>query len=1415
MKLTTYQAFIGLSFSAVLSVGIYLITTSQSDNPFLEDSDSLKITEESEGESKLATIEGRMEQEFELTKDLAINRVPRERLVSAYEYMLKNQNDEDRAALSITWTERGPTNVGGRTRAIMFDANDGTNSTVFAGSVSGGLWKTTDITAASPNWTQVDDFFDNLNITWIIQDPSNANNIYFGTGEGWYNVDAAQGLGIWKSTDGGANFSQLSSTNNSTFYHVQRLIIDTNGNLYAATRAGGVQRSTDGGTSWAQVLGSSVGAGANNAAADLCVSADGSIYASLGNIFSTGQVWKSDFTTHGANTGAAGNWTDVSPTGSYLRVELACAPSDANVVYAMCQISGNSVGFFYRSGDAGGSWVAKTVASWGSQAWYDLLLAVDPNDEDRLHAAGVGGYYSTDGGGTWNASFSGVHADHHNFVFASGSSSIAITSNDGGVYYTSDANSNPPTFSNKETNYQTTQFYACAIHPTFGSDFILGGTQDNGTITLQTAGLGAGTSVIGGDGGFCHIDQNESTYMFGSYIRNNHYRSTNGGASFSSVISNSNGSFINPSDYDNTNNILYAGNTSGSYFRWNDPQTGNSNDDVTVSNFSGGTITHVAVSPNVSNRVYFGLNNGDVVKVDNANTGTSLTGTIIRSGSGSVSCLEIESGNEDHMIVTYSNYGQVSVYETMDGTAGTPTWTDIEGNLPDMPVRWAVFNPNNNDQLLLATELGVWSTDNIDGGSTSWGASNTGLANMRVSMLQTRTSDDIVLASTHGRGMFTTDHFSSLLVNFSSSTSSQEEDGSTGTTASCKDYVAVNVPITISKNPSTNVIVDIAVNGSSTATVNRDYILNTSQVTFTNGGSQTQNAVVWVIDDAIIDGSKTVILDITVNNPGSGASLGATTQHTLTVTDNDVEPISGVNNVTQTLGTGSVSQQFAPFRGAYEDARTEIIYLASELTALGYSAGNITAIAFDVSSKNSSLPYSNFQVLMQNSSDTQVDGAFETGLTTVYTGSVTTALGWNTITLSTPFAWDGTSSLIVQLCFDNSSSSSSDYVNATTSAFVSMEYSRDNGVAGCSIASVQFNSSDRPNTRFTIEQVVEVASTLNDTRHAYLVNGETAYFTNSSDQIIASVQQTSGSDIGCVTLTIDGAGTGTSMPGWMGGSYSITDKTFLITADNDADYEVTFFFSDAELNTWGANKTTLNMLKSTGAISSASIANSTIVENANLTVATYGSANNIYYRETFNSFSGFALTDAPESILPIELINFRGEQVDEQINLYWETQTEINNDFFTLERSIDGTAFEPIATVKGAGTTTENQNYQHIDKAPFVGLNYYRLTQTDYDGRTSESSVIAIWYNKKGDLSVFPNPVGAGQALSVLFTTEQAGLATIEIVDLSGKQVAQSQQFMTRGIQQHALSIDQLQKGVYVLKIEQNGIVEQKKFVKM
>lgn len=717
-----------------------------------------------------------IERDIFMMKDPLTNEVPTERLLIAKKYkdQLMQSSQNLGPLTGVSWKEQGPTNLGGRTRAIMIDPNDVSGNTVWAGSVGGGLWKTTNISLATPIWNPVNDLFNNLAVTSISYNPANPLIMYFCTGEGYGNIDAIRGLGVWKSTDGGLNWSQLASTNNSTFYFCQKVVVNSTGIVFVATSGGGLQRSADGGTTWTKVLGTglAIGGAVSNFCYDVEIAANGDVYSSL-----SGSVHKS---VNAGVTFAAAQTLGLAAT----RIELACAPNDANYVYAILE-NGNSVNGILRTINGGTNWVVRTEPAdadpgvpttdfSNGQAWYDLAVAVDPLNKDRLFVGGLDIFVSTDGAGTWSQvshwyggfGFQYAHADQHNIVFQNGSSSIAYFVNDGGVYRSANANAVTPTLAEKSMNYRTAQFYACALHPTAQTSYFLAGSQDNGTHKFTSFGLQTTTEATGGDGAFCHIDQDQPQFQFTQYVFNDYYRSSDGGVSWTNVTFGGSGQFINPSDYDDVNNRMYAANNSNQYLRWDDPQTGGTFVTIAAAALNG-QVSAVKVSPNTANRVFFGSASGRVVRVDNANT-AAPTITNITAGlpvGAYVSCVEVETGNDNHLLATFSNYGVNSVWESING--GT-LWTSVEGNLPDMPIRWALFNPNNNDQAIIATELGVWSTDNLNGVTTNWGATNTGLANVRVDMLQLRQSDKFVIAATHGRGMYASDLFTAATSIFRS-----------------------------------------------------------------------------------------------------------------------------------------------------------------------------------------------------------------------------------------------------------------------------------------------------------------------------------------------------------------------------------------------------------------------------------------------------------------------------------------------------------------------------------------------------------------------------------------------------------------------------------------------------------------------
>lgn len=734
-----------------------------------------------EDERKFETdgMELAMHQEFLMTRDLKLNTVPKERLTVARQKM---QSILQTARLeALAWEERGPNNIAGRTRAIIVDRRDASGNTVLAASVSGGIFRTTNFLSTTPTWTPVNDKMTNLAVNAMKQDRTNPNVMYAGTGEGWFNLDAVEGVGIFKSTDGGLTWNHLSTT--STFEFVQDIDVDNNGVVYATLRnrtnggARGVQRSTDGGVNWTQVLGAPLPGFVTGRAADLEIASNGDVYATLG-VFSRSIVMKSSVALHGSNVGGLGRWEEITPVYSRKtqRAELAVAPSNPNRLYLMMQDSATShIDYVFRSNNAGVTWDSVPAPSAlnnnsNSQAWFNLISAVDPANPDVLYVGALHLARSDDGGASWSnmvSASTGVHVDQHELVFLA--SNRLYVGNDGGVYYTSNANEVLPTFLNKNNSYNVTQFYAVDFHPT-NTNYFLAGAQDNNTQKFTTPGMNTTTPAVGGDGGFPHIDQTDGNLQIAATTGNNYFRSTNGGVSFSfqSGVSNSRGQFINPTDYDDVGNILYCGDDRGQYYvisGWDGTTSGTQ---VALSEIGSREVTAVKWDRFGTNVVWLGasLNNNRpmLVKLGDANaTNPKVLTSVVLSAVGTngyVSSIDIDPGDWRHVLATISNYGEPSVFESVDG--GT-TWTNIEGNLPDMPVRWGMFVQNNasvngttGGGILLGTELGVWYAPQASGAATTWQPESNNFPNVRVDMLKFRPSDRLLLAATHGRGLFST-----------------------------------------------------------------------------------------------------------------------------------------------------------------------------------------------------------------------------------------------------------------------------------------------------------------------------------------------------------------------------------------------------------------------------------------------------------------------------------------------------------------------------------------------------------------------------------------------------------------------------------------------------------------------------------
>lgn len=164
-------------------------------------------------------------------------------------------------------------------------------------------------------------------------------------------------------------------------------------------------------------------------------------------------------------------------------------------------------------------------------------------------------------------------------------------------------------------------------------------------------------------------------------------------------------------------------------------------------------FSHIAVSPyspNNTSTLFVGTQSGRLFKVGNAQNIPSTTEIgSLDFPTANISCVAV-GASEDTLLVTFSNYGIPSVWQTYDGGQ---SWENVESNLPDMPIRWALYHPYDANKAFLATEVGVWGTEELTQTNPTWVPLSNGLANVRVDMIQLRKSDQTILAATHGRGL--------------------------------------------------------------------------------------------------------------------------------------------------------------------------------------------------------------------------------------------------------------------------------------------------------------------------------------------------------------------------------------------------------------------------------------------------------------------------------------------------------------------------------------------------------------------------------------------------------------------------------------------------------------------------------------
>ena len=273
------------------------------------------------------------------------------------------------------WSWIGPGNVGGRVRSVLIHPTD--TDTLWAGSVSGGIWKSIN---GGTTWFALDDFMATLAVSTMAMNPTNANTLYAGTGEGFYNADSIRGAGIFKSLDGGTSWQQLPSTTSSSYYYVNRLAVHpTDGQILLAATGSGIYRTTNGGASWSLSR--------SGRALDIDFAPDDG-----SNCIASGP---SGLTLYSSDGGVS--WASATGVPAAGRVEVAYAPSNPSTVFASVE---NNSGEVYRSTDGGQTYSLRNTGNnyLGSQGWYDNVVWVNPVDEDMVIVGGIDLWRSVDGG---------------------------------------------------------------------------------------------------------------------------------------------------------------------------------------------------------------------------------------------------------------------------------------------------------------------------------------------------------------------------------------------------------------------------------------------------------------------------------------------------------------------------------------------------------------------------------------------------------------------------------------------------------------------------------------------------------------------------------------------------------------------------------------------------------------------------------------------------------------------------------------------------------------------------------------------------------------------------------------------------------------------------------------------------------
>ncbi|MEM7085984.1 MAG: T9SS type A sorting domain-containing protein [Bacteroidota bacterium] len=672
------------------------------------------------------------------------NDVPAAKLISAFED--KKQREQLRSnRVPGEWESLGPENIGGRTLDLAFHPTD--PDIIFAGSASGGLWKTTTQGVGRFAWEYVPTGFPVLGVASVAIDQNNPNIMLLGTGEN-YGFTIAEpgtinrvtrgsyGIGILKSTDGGASWSSVLTFNPNQIKGVHDIEINPQNSLEVfAAATDGLFRSLDGGDTWTLVF-----SNPNCRDVEIDPTNGDIVYVTQGNLNTGGNpnangIFKS---TDKGNTfnelldpGLITVWSGMA--------KLTIDPTNSNTLYASIQegfTTGTTTGGIFKSTDAGNTWTrinGQNIALF--QGWYSHDVAVNPDNPSEIMAVGVQTWKSTDGGAnfvqktgnTWTVGQVSVdipegaddyvHADVHEVYYHPLVPNKIFFATDGGVFSSSDGGENYVTHNG---GLQTIQFYANMGSSTTNPDFLISGAQDNQSWIYR--GEPSWYRVLAGDGMSASVRPDDDQIVFGSSQLLAIRKSVNGGENFFNsqpIIGNEGRAFSAPYEIAPSNNdIMYAGAT----FLYKNTEGGSSNWNATSAQAPDGTnfIVKIAISPTDPDLIYiatapdpfFGTGTPKIFKsVDGGQSFTTVSGSLPNRV-----CKDIEFDPTDNAVVyaTFSGFGTNHVYKTVNSGNN---WAAIDNGLPDLPTNTIAIDPLNPDDVYVGNDLGVYYSE--DGGA-SW-----------------------------------------------------------------------------------------------------------------------------------------------------------------------------------------------------------------------------------------------------------------------------------------------------------------------------------------------------------------------------------------------------------------------------------------------------------------------------------------------------------------------------------------------------------------------------------------------------------------------------------------------------------------------------------------------------------------------